>query len=67
MQVIALACHLAGKGSGPSGPSGQAGTSKAVPSSAEAVRPFLVAVPASVLPNWEAELKRWAPALKVGG
>jgi SNF2 family DNA or RNA helicase len=28
------------------------------------VRPFLIAVPSSVLPNWEAELKRWAPSLK---
>ena len=28
------------------------------------VRPFLIAVPSSVLPNWEAELKRWAPTLK---
>ncbi len=29
-------------------------------------RPFLIAVPSSVLPNWEAELQRWAPSLKVG-
>lgn len=28
-------------------------------------RPFLIAVPSSVLPNWEAELQRWAPGLKV--
>ncbi|KAL6750744.1 SNF2 family N-terminal domain-containing protein, partial [Haematococcus lacustris] len=28
-------------------------------------RPFLVAAPASVLPNWVAEFKRWAPGLKV--
>ncbi|KAL4430828.1 hypothetical protein ABPG75_006084 [Micractinium tetrahymenae] len=28
-------------------------------------RPFLIAVPSSVLPNWEAELQRWAPSLKV--
>ena len=27
-------------------------------------RPFLIAVPSSLLPNWEAELKRWAPSLK---
>jgi hypothetical protein len=27
--------------------------------------PFLVAAPASVLPNWAAEFKRWAPDLKV--
>lgn len=27
--------------------------------------PFLIAAPASVLPNWAAELARWAPALKV--
>ena len=28
-------------------------------------RPSLVAVPPSVLPNWEAELARWAPGLRV--
>ncbi len=27
--------------------------------------PFLIAAPASVLPNWEAELRAWAPALRV--
>lgn len=27
--------------------------------------PFLIAAPASVLPNWAAELARWAPSLKV--
>lgn len=48
LQVIALACHLAGEA--------PAGT---------APRPFLIAVPASVLPNWEAELEHWAPGLKV--
>ncbi|KAI3433655.1 hypothetical protein D9Q98_003464 [Chlorella vulgaris] len=28
-------------------------------------RPTLIAVPSSVLPNWEAELAQWAPRLKV--
>jgi SNF2 family DNA or RNA helicase len=28
-------------------------------------RPTLIAVPSSVLPNWEAELAQWAPGLKV--
>jgi SNF2 family DNA or RNA helicase len=28
-------------------------------------RAVLVAVPSSVLPNWEAEFARWAPALRV--
>jgi SNF2 family DNA or RNA helicase len=28
-------------------------------------RPFLIAVPASVLPNWESEFARWAPLLAV--
>lgn len=28
-------------------------------------RPFLIAVPASVLPNWEQELAAWAPSLRV--
>lgn len=27
--------------------------------------PYLICCPASVLPNWSAELKRWAPKLKV--
>lgn len=27
--------------------------------------PFLVVAPSSVLPNWSAEFKRWAPGLKV--
>lgn len=27
--------------------------------------PFLIAAPASVLPNWGAELARWAPSLRV--
>lgn len=27
--------------------------------------PFLIAAPASVLPNWAAELARWAPKLRV--
>jgi SNF2 family DNA or RNA helicase len=27
--------------------------------------PFLIAAPASVLPNWENEFKRWAPSIKV--
>lgn len=27
--------------------------------------PFLIAAPASVLPNWAAELARWAPGLRV--
>eukprot|EP00955_Chlamydomonas_euryale_P078338 363132-Chlamydomonas_euryale.AAC.18 len=27
--------------------------------------PFLIIAPASVLPNWKAELERWAPCLKV--
>lgn len=27
--------------------------------------PFLVAAPASVLPNWEAEFRAWAPALRL--
>jgi ATP-dependent helicase STH1/SNF2 len=27
--------------------------------------PFLIVVPASVLPNWSSELARWAPSLKV--
>ncbi len=27
--------------------------------------PFLIAAPSSVLPNWMAELKHWAPALLV--
>ena len=30
-----------------------------------AASPFLVAAPASVLPNWEAEFARWAPSLRV--
>ena len=29
-------------------------------------RPFLIAAPASVLPNWEREFDAWAPDLKVG-
>lgn len=28
-------------------------------------QPFLIAAPASVLPNWASELARWAPGLKV--
>ncbi|GAX76003.1 hypothetical protein CEUSTIGMA_g3446.t1 [Chlamydomonas eustigma] len=28
-------------------------------------RPFLIACPSSVLPNWSSELKRWAPDLRV--
>jgi SNF2 family DNA or RNA helicase len=27
--------------------------------------PFLIVVPASVLPNWSSELARWAPSLRV--
>lgn len=27
--------------------------------------PFLIAAPSSVLPNWAAELARWAPGLRV--
>jgi SNF2 family DNA or RNA helicase len=27
--------------------------------------PYLIAAPASVLPNWAAEFERWAPDLKV--
>lgn len=27
--------------------------------------PFLIAAPASVLPNWEKEFARWAPDIKV--
>ena len=27
--------------------------------------PFLIAAPSSVLPNWRAELARWAPGLRV--
>jgi SNF2 family DNA or RNA helicase len=30
-----------------------------------AAPPFLIAAPASVLPNWAAELARWAPRLRV--
>lgn len=26
--------------------------------------PFLIVVPASLVPNWQAELQRWAPGLK---
>ncbi len=28
-------------------------------------RPFLIAVPASVLPNWECEFQAWAPSLRL--
>lgn len=49
-QVIALACHL---------------VREAQAAGSRQPRPFLIAVPASVLPNWEAELRRWAPGLKV--
>ena len=28
-------------------------------------RPFLIALPASVLPNWEKEFAAWAPGLRV--
>lgn len=48
-QVIALACHLVGEAQAAGG---------------RQPRPFLIAAPASVLPNWEAELARWAPSLK---
>ena len=30
-----------------------------------ATKPFLVAVPSSVLPNWESEFKAWAPSIQV--
>lgn len=51
-QVIALACHL---------------VCQAQAAGSRQPRPFLIAVPASVLPNWEAELGRWAPSLKESG
>ncbi|PRW58677.1 chromatin structure-remodeling complex SYD-like isoform X1 [Chlorella sorokiniana] len=50
IQVIALACHL---------------VCEAQAAGGRQPRPFLIAVPASVLPNWEAELAHWAPSLKV--
>lgn len=43
----------------------QAGVAGGAAAAAYAGKPFLIAAPSSVLPNWERELAAWAPDLKV--
>jgi hypothetical protein len=60
VQVIALICHLI-EASATKGASTSSGTT----SSSSGPGRYLICCPASVLPNWAAEVKRWAPQLKV--
>ena len=57
VQVIALVAHCL-----------ETSTSTAAAATAQHgtwAAPFLIAAPASVLPNWEKEFERWAPEIKV--
>ena len=56
VQVIALVAHCL-RGSNSASGSGD--------KTMNTIDPFLIAAPASVLPNWEKEFARWAPEIKV--